>query len=109
MSFIPKMFLFLKISGHPVQGHSILQGSLISRKTKQHTVDREKKIDIQIFCGNLYGNRGCTAAMMHGRYKRFLFSREKFFHMQNTFIVTAMQHGCHAKTSIPLKIEIYYP
>jgi len=57
MGFIPKMFLFLKISGHPVQGHSILQGSLISRKTKQHTADREKK-DIQIFRGNLYGNRG---------------------------------------------------
>ena len=42
--------------------------------------------------------RFCTAAMWHGRNKRFLFLWEKkFFHMQNIFIVPAMQHGCRAK------------
>ena len=62
--------------------------------------------------------------MLHGRNKRFLFPWEKkFFHMQNIFIVPAMQHGCRAKplyspTSIkrppflkrPLsKVPIYLP
>jgi len=36
--------------------------------------------------------------MLHGRNKRFLFPWEKkFFHMQNIFIVPAMQYGCRAK------------
>jgi len=41
--------------------------------------------------------------MLRGRNKRFLLPWEKkFFHMQNIFIVPAMQHGCRAK---PLLVQ----
>jgi len=46
--------------------------------------------------------------MLHGWNKTFLFPWEKkFFHMQNIFIVPAMQHGCRAKPLFSLRAAMY--
>ena len=53
---------------------------------------------IYILHGGFSLVRFCAAAMLHGRNNRLFFLWEnKFFLMQNIFIVPVMQHGCRAK------------